>query len=56
LYSEQLHSKILIANKKFNHVDYKWAKDVKMLVYDESIKEVLAMKSQHLFLRILAMI
>lgn len=30
--------KTLVADKKFNHVDYMWAKDVRKLVYDPIIK------------------
>jgi len=39
LYSElgNPSGKTLIADKKFNHVDYMWAKDVKKLVYDQII-------------------
>ncbi|XP_018364290.1 PREDICTED: lipase 3-like [Trachymyrmex cornetzi] len=32
--------KTLIANKKFNHLDYMWAKDVKKLVYDQIISRM----------------
>ncbi|XP_012529859.1 lipase 3 [Monomorium pharaonis] len=42
LYSELSNpsGKTLIANKKFNHVDYIWAKDVKTLVYDQILGEM----------------
>ena len=32
--------KTLIADKKFNHLDYMWAKDVKKLVYDQIIERM----------------
>ncbi|XP_071642183.1 uncharacterized protein [Temnothorax longispinosus] len=50
LYSELGNpaGKILIADKKFNHVDYVWAKDVKTLVYDQIISQ---MKKSSLYIR-----
>ncbi|XP_018395812.1 PREDICTED: lipase 3-like [Cyphomyrmex costatus] len=42
LYSElgNPSGKTLIAHKKFNHIDYMWAKDVKKLLYDRLIRRM----------------